>query len=84
MWLKELKIALVEKNIDKISQLLENLPDLESPKEIEEALYLLKESTEYIEGLKTSTKASMKQMKRHMEFLSSTEHNVSSKLDITS
>lgn len=84
MWLKELKISLIEKNIDKMSDLLGNLPHLEDPREIEEAIYLLKESTEYIESLKSATKASMKQMKRHMDFLGSTEHNVSTRLDITS
>jgi thioredoxin reductase (NADPH) len=40
MWTTKLKIAIVEKNVEAIDTLLDNLPKLKEPKEIEEALYL--------------------------------------------
>lgn len=73
MWLNRLKIAIVEKNPDALAKLLDDVPQLQDPKEIEEAIYLLKEATSLMERLKDETKASMKQIKKNLDFLRSTD-----------
>ena len=73
MWTTKLKIAIVEKNIDAIDTLLDNLPQLKDKKEIEEALYLLQEAANIVTNLKNSTLDSMIQMKKNLVFLHSTE-----------
>lgn len=84
MWLTKLKIAIIEKNPDALSKLLDDIPQLQSPKEIEEAVYLLKEATALMSKLKEETKASMKQIKKNLDFLRSTDIPTSKKLDIRS
>lgn len=82
MWLNSLKIAIIEKNTDKINELLENLPKLEDKDEIEQAIYLLREASELVHTLKDETAATMKQLKKNMDFLKSTETQKTNKLDI--
>jgi hypothetical protein len=84
MWLTKLKIAIIEKNPDALSKLLDDIPQLQSPKEIDEAVYLLKEATALMNNLKEETKASMKQIKKNLDFLRSTDIPTSKKLDIRS
>ncbi|PNV83023.1 MAG: hypothetical protein C0627_07385 [Sulfurimonas sp.] len=84
MWLTKLKIAIVEKNPNALSKLLSDVPQLENQKEIEEALFLLREATALMKNLKEETQASMRQMKKNLDFLRSTEISSSKKLDIKS
>jgi hypothetical protein len=84
MWLTKFKIAIIEKNPDALNKLLDDIPQLQSPKEIEEAVYLLKEATALVNNLKDETKASMKQIKKNLDFLRSTDIPTSKKLDIRS
>ena len=84
MWLKEFKIALVEQNIDKLMALMESVPKLEDPKELDEALHLIAAATTLVESLRDDTKTSMVQMKKNMDFLESTQAPSVGKLDITS
>ncbi|QOY55935.1 hypothetical protein HUE87_11925 [Candidatus Sulfurimonas marisnigri] len=82
MWLTRFKIAIIEKNIDKLNELMEELPKLEEKREIEEAIYLLREASELIYTLKDETSASMKLIKKNLQFLRSTDIPTSKKLDI--
>ncbi|MDQ1268664.1 MAG: hypothetical protein QG560_1307 [Campylobacterota bacterium] len=82
MWLTKLKIAIVEKNPDALNKLLDEIPQLENQKEIEEAVYLLKEATALMESLRDETKASMKQIKKNLDFLRSNDIPTSKRLDI--
>ena len=84
MWLKELKIAIIEKNLVKINDLMDNLPQLQTPQEFDEALHLIKEAETILQNLKNNTKSSMIQMKKNIEFLRATEHKASGRLDIKS
>ena len=84
MWLNQLKIALAEKNTDKLSELMNNIPQLEKKEEIENAIHLLKEATDLVQGLKDKTKESMIQMKKNITFLQATATKRPSKLDIKS
>ncbi len=83
MWLTNFKIALVEKNTDKLSKLMEDVPPLNNDKEREEAIYLLKQATEFVTILKNDTAHSMRQIQKNLKFLKSTQHNQTKRLDIT-
>jgi len=82
MWLTEFKIALVEKNTDKLAKLMEDVPHLEKAEDIEQALFLLKQATELVESLKNETAISMKKVKTHISFLKSTQNPQKTKFDI--
>lgn len=84
MWLTKLKIAVVEKNPNALSKLLSDVPQPENQKEIEEALFLLREATALMKNLKEETQASMRQIKKNLDFLRSTDISTSKKLDIRS
>lgn len=84
MWINKLKIAIIEKNTEAIDGLLDDIPELDSAEEIEEAVYLLREAAELIHTLKNETSQSMRQIKKNIDFLRSTDVPTSSKLDIKS
>lgn len=73
MWLNNLKIAIIEKNTKLLDELLDNLPELSDPKEIEEAIYLLQEANHLLHTLKDETRRSMEQVKKNLTFLKSTD-----------
>jgi|GEM_PF-690928 len=81
MWIKELKIAVVQKDLESLSKLLKNIPALDDLKDIEEAQYLLAQVKGEVELLQEKTSSSMKQMKKNMDFLKSTQKPSTSKLD---
>jgi len=83
MWLTKLKIAIVEKNTDNLNKLMDDIPQLEDKKEIEEAIYLLKEASAIVQNLKEGLDKSMKQMQKNIKFLRVTESTASSKFDVT-
>lgn len=84
MWLNKLKIAVIEKNFSSIGKLLDDIPKFESQREVEEAIYLLKEASDIADVLKNDTLKSMKQIKKNLSFLRSTDIPTSRKLDIRS
>lgn len=85
MWLNKLKIAIIEKDTKLLDELLNNLPELSDPKEIEQALYLLREATELLYTLKDETQHSMEQIQKNLKFLKSTNFsNTLNRLDIKS
>lgn len=84
MWLKQFKIAIVQKDIEHLEKLLDNLPKIADTKEIEEALYLLDEAKKIMQNLKDTTAASMVQMKKNIDFLNSTEAKKTAKFDVIS
>jgi len=82
MWLTNFKIALIEQNIDKLSELMQDVPKLNNNKEREEAIYLIKEASNLVNNLKNDTSNSMKQIQKNLNFLKSVEHKTSTRLDI--
>lgn len=84
MWLNQLKIAIVQRDISLLSTLLEDIPTLEDPKDIESAQVLLAEASEIFKKLQDETAASMKKMKKSIEFLRATHSQQTNKLDIKS
>ncbi len=83
MWLKKLKIALIEKDTTALDKLLDNLPELTELNEIQEAVYLLDEATQMMKEINLKTSNSMKQLKNNLDYLKSTAHTSSQKLDLT-
>ena len=84
MWLKQLNIAIVEKDTAKISALMEDLPELTKKEDIDSALCLLEEATNLVINLKNETQSSMIQMKKNIKFLKATESQKPSNIDIKS
>ncbi len=84
MWLNKLKIAIIEKNGEALSELLDDIPELKDEKKIEEVIYLLKEAASLMHTLKNETLESMKQIKKNLDFLRSTDIPTSKKLDVMS
>ena len=84
MWLSKLKIALVQKDIDSLNDLVKDLPTFTNKKDIQEAMYLSREVVSVFQTLKDETELSMKLIKKNLEFLKSTHINTATKLDITS
>jgi len=84
MWLTSLKVAIVERNTDRLNELMDDIPQLEKEEDIKQAIYLLKEATELVQKLQNETSVSMKQMKKNIDFLKSTQHRTSNRLDIRS
>ena len=84
IWLKELKGAVVQKNVTQIETLLENIPSFNTPKEMQTTLYLLEEAKRVVESLKKETAISMAQMKKNIDFLSSATAEKRASFDITS
>ena len=84
MWLTDLKIAILEKNTDKLNELLDNLPELEKKEDLEQAVYLLREASEILYTLKDEAGASMVKIRKSLSFLRSTEATPAQRLDIKS
>lgn len=84
MWLSKLKIAIVQKDTASMQKLLDTTPNFSSEKESTEALYLMANAIELVTNLKDKTQISMQQMKKNIEFLETTQSEITSKLDLKS
>ena len=73
MWLNDFKIAIIEKDTQKIDKLLDETPKFTELKDMQEASYLMREAFELIHKLKDETGATMTQLKKNMDFLDSTQ-----------
>jgi len=82
MWIKKLQIAIIEKDADAINTLIETMPKFENIKDIESAMYLLREANEIIHILKNETALTMKQLKKNIDFLESTQPQIKNRLDL--
>lgn len=82
MWLGKLKIAVIENDAASLQKLLSDVPQIEDKKEMQEALFFLKEATFQMQKLKDETLISMQQMKKNIAFLQSTDSRSFKNLDI--
>ncbi len=82
MWLNQLKIAIIEQNIDELNDLMQNIPELKKEIDVDSAICLLKEATILVSSLRDDIKSSMLQMQKTINFLKATESQKSSKFDI--
>ena len=82
-WLSELKVAIVSKNPQKISALIDTLPTFEKVEEMQEALYLIKEAYVLMNELKNETLVQREQIKKNIDFLESTAAQKKNALDVS-
>lgn len=82
MWIKRLQIAIIEKNAEAIDALMGETPEFENTRDIETAMYLLREALELIYTLKDETADTIKQLKKNINFLASTQEKTHSRLDV--
>lgn len=83
MWLRKLKVAIIEKDFNAFEKLLKDVPKLSDPKEIEEAVFLTKKAATILEELKQETKESMTQIKKNIDFLNSARGDKKASFDVT-
>lgn len=74
MWLTNFKKALILKEFEKLMQLIEEIPHLETLHEIEEAAFLLDQAKTLFETEKSTTLTSLQQIKNTLDFLKATEN----------
>ncbi|AWI33570.1 hypothetical protein LS72_007030 [Helicobacter apodemus] len=68
-WLNELKVAYLNRNDNKINELLDNLPTLTTRDEIFEALTIMEQITEYAKTQKQQLSQEMRKLKQTKKFL---------------
>jgi len=83
MWLIDLKVAVIEKDFEKLSKIMDDVPTLEDAKERTEALYFLKEASKIVQELRDNTKSSMEQIQKNIKFLNSAVADKTSKFDVS-
>ncbi|MDE5592174.1 MAG: hypothetical protein K2I63_04380 [Helicobacter sp.] len=73
-WLNELKVAYLNKNDGKITDLLENLPTLTTKEEMFEALDIMEQIMEYVKSQKVALSEDMRKLKQTKKFLPQTKN----------
>lgn len=81
MWHKEMQIALVEKDTDKLSELIQRPLEFETLEEMQSAQYLFAEAAKLLHTLQDETSYAMKKIKKNIDFLKATQESSTSKLD---
>ena len=84
MYLQEFKIALIEKNIQKLEKLADVDLQFDTVEEMQEAMCLIKQAEEFFCELKNDTALSMQQLKKNIDLLKATQAPTVNRLDITS
>ncbi|WP_104722087.1 hypothetical protein [Helicobacter mesocricetorum] len=69
-WINELKVAYLNKNDDKINELLDNLPTLTTRDEMFETLAIMEQITQYAKAQKNQLSQEMRKLKQTKQFLS--------------
>jgi hypothetical protein len=82
MWLTKLKTALVLEDIEQLSSLLDEMPQFETIKQMEEASYLLIQTKALIEKNQSDTAQILQQLKNNLNFIKSTQAEAPSSLNL--
>jgi len=82
MWLDELEIAIVENDAQKISDLINSLPYFNTVDEMKKAQYLLAEAAKVIDIMRDEAANNMIRLKKHIDFLRSTQNPHENKFDV--
>lgn len=82
-WLNSFKVAIAEKNAMKIGELLKEVPQFTSTIQATEALYLIKEADKLMQELQAENIEMKNKLKKHIDFMKSTQNDKSSNLDLT-
>jgi len=81
-WLNSLKVAIITKDVKKISTLINEMPKFKDVKQMKEAQHLIKEAYLLISTLKEETLKQINQIKKNINFLESTMHEKKNSLDV--
>jgi hypothetical protein len=84
MWLKELQLAIIEQDTQKMGSLVKDMPRFENLEEMRSASVLIKQALEIITKKREDTALILKKLKKHRDFLLSNAQNQVNKFDITS
>ncbi|MDD5400659.1 MAG: hypothetical protein PHQ93_05670 [Sulfurimonas sp.] len=84
MWLEELQIAIIEKDAQKIDELVSVPLKFDTTDEMKSAMYLLAEASKLLHELKEETNQTMIQLRKNINFLNSTQEQTPSKFDVCS
>ncbi len=68
-WLEDLKLAIINKDIDLINSLIEDMPEFEKLEEMQQASALIKEGIDLIKKEMDLLVISMDKMKKSKKFL---------------
>ena len=82
-WLSELKVAIVSKDPQKISDLIDAMPEFEKVEQMQEALFLIKEAYIMMNELKSQTLTQREQIKKNIDFLESTAAQQKNSFDVS-
>ena len=82
-WLNELKVAIISKDSQKISTLIDTMPTFEKIEQMREALYLIKEAYFVMTELKSETLVQREQIKKNIDFLESTATQQNNSFDVS-
>ncbi|MDP3302494.1 MAG: hypothetical protein Q8S36_11080 [Sulfuricurvum sp.] len=81
MWLTNFKKAIILKEFETLAHLIDEMPHFESLVEMEEAAYLLNHAKSLLETEKSTTFASLQQIKNTVDFLKATESTPASTIN---
>ncbi|MBN2816397.1 MAG: hypothetical protein JXQ67_06905 [Campylobacterales bacterium] len=84
MWRKSLELAIIEKDVAKMEELLQTIPEFTTLEEMQRAQALLRESVKLLEALKSETLSTMKRIKQNSDFLKVSQEKEFGRLDIRS
>jgi len=70
-WINDLKIAVIEEDIDNITTIANSLPKFQDINDAKEALNLIREATKIIQNKKEETLDTMNKIKKTKAFLTS-------------
>ena len=73
-WLNELKVAYLNKNDNKLNELLDNTPILKTRDEMFEALAIMEQITEYAKAQKEKLSLEMRKLKQTKNFFPQQEN----------
>ncbi len=71
-WIKNLKIAIIEEDENKIDNLIQQLPQFNSLEQMQEAAHLMQEAYKLLKLKKDHAAASLLKIKKQKEFLQTT------------
>ena len=74
-WLNELKVAYLNKNDNKLNELLDNTPILKTRDEMFEALAIMEQITEYSKAQRERLGVEMRKLKQTKNFFPQQENN---------
>jgi isochorismate hydrolase len=71
MWIDKFKLAVINRDAQKIDELSLEMPDFKNLKEMEEAFYLIQEAQSILLSKKDETLKDMRKLKENINFLKS-------------